>query len=121
MPLNLYLDDCADSDLLCDLLRNAGHTVVRPRDAGTTGEDDDVHLAYAVRNGFVLITKNPADFLALHNLDPNHPGIFAVYQDNDITRDMSDAEIVGAIGKIEATVPHGYPIAGEFHTLNNWR
>lgn len=121
MALDLYLDDCADSDLLVALLRRAGHGVVRPRDAGTTGEDDDVHLAHAVGRGLILVTKNPADFLALHSLDPNHPGIFAIYQDNDPTRDMSDAQVVAAIDRIEAAGRQGYPIAGEFHNLNAWR
>ena len=63
MALNLYLDDCADSNLLVDLLRQAGHTVVRPRDAGITGEDDDVHLAYAVGHNLILVTKNPQDLV----------------------------------------------------------
>jgi hypothetical protein len=121
VALNLYLDDCADSNLLVDLLRQAGHTVVRPRDAGITGEDDDVHLAYAVGHNLILVTKNPQDFRALHNQNPTHPGIFGVYQDNDVDKDMTDAEVVAAIGRIEATVPHGYPIAGEFHVLNDWR
>ncbi len=121
MALKLYLDDCADSNLLADLLHQAGHTVMRPRNSGLTGRDDDVHLAYAVQHGLVLITKNPQDFRVLHNQNPNHPGIFGVYQDNDPSRDMSDAESVAAIGRIEAAVPHGYSIAGEFHILNDWR
>jgi molybdopterin biosynthesis enzyme len=29
VSLNLYLDDCSNSDLLADLLRQAGHRVVR--------------------------------------------------------------------------------------------
>jgi hypothetical protein len=121
VALNLYLDDCADSNLLVQLLCQAGHTVVRPRDAGTTGSDDEVHLDYAVRHGLILVTKDPDDFRLLHQHNPTHQGIFGIYQDNDVSRDMSDAEIVAAIGRIEATVPHGYPLAGEFHVLNDWR
>jgi hypothetical protein len=121
VPLNLYLDDCADSTLLVDLLRQAGNTVVRPRDAGIMGQDDDVHLAYAVEHNLILVTKNPQDFRILHAQVPNHHGIFAIHQDNDVSRDMSDAEIVAAVGKIEATVLHGYQIAREFHSLNDWR
>ena len=83
MGLNLYLDDCANSDL--------------------------------------LITKNPRDFRALHNQDQNHPGILGIYQDNDPSRDMSDADVVAAIANIEDAVQHGYQIAGEFHNLNAWR
>ena len=121
MALNLALDDCANSDLLADLLRQAGHTVVRPTEVGTSGVDDDVHLAYAKSHGLVLITKDPDDFHLLHNLDQNHPGIFGVFQDNDVTRDMTQADIVLVIAKIEAAVPQGCPIAGEFHNLNAWR
>jgi hypothetical protein len=121
VALNLYLDDCANSDLLAQLLTQAGHTVVRPADAGTAWEADDVHFRYAQGHGLVLITKNPKDFRALHNQDQNHPGIFAIYQDNDPRRDMSDADVVAASANIEDAVPYGFQIAGEFHNLNAWR
>lgn len=67
MALNLYLDDCSNSDLLADLLRRAGHRVVRPTDEGIgmEGEDDPVHLGFAAAHGLTIITKNPADFKAL--------------------------------------------------------
>lgn len=42
MALSLYLDDCANSNLLAQLLTQAGHTVIRPADAGTAWEADDV-------------------------------------------------------------------------------
>jgi hypothetical protein len=80
-----------------------------------------VHFHYAQTHGLVLITKNPRDFLVLHNQDPIHSGIFAIYQDNDPTRDMRPADIVGAIAKIEDAVQYGYQIAGAFHNLNAWR
>ena len=121
MALNLYLDDCANADLLADLLTQAGHGVVRPGDTGTLGVADDLHLAYAAPHGLILVTKNPQDFRTLHDLDQKHAGIFAVYQDNDPTRDMSPADIVAAIWKIEQATQHGYVIAGEFHNLNAWR
>jgi predicted nuclease of predicted toxin-antitoxin system len=59
VALNLYLDDCANSDLLADLLTQAGHSVVRPADVGLTGEDDDVHLGHAIQHGLILVTKDP--------------------------------------------------------------
>jgi len=70
--------------------------------------------------GLVLITKNPKDFRALHNQDQNHPGILGIYQDNDSSRDMSDADVVAAIANFEKAVQHGYQMAGEFHNLNAW-
>lgn len=122
MPLSLYLDDCADSTTLHGLLQAAGHTVVRPRDAGTTGLPDADHLDYARRHGLVVVTRNPLDFELLHQADPNHPGIFAIYQDNDPTRDMTFRQIVDPGDRIEeAYDTAGLPIAGAFHALNHWR
>jgi len=125
VALNLYLDDCSNSDLLADLLQRAGHRVVRPTVAGVRldGEDDDVHFAFATANDLTIIRKNPADYYPLHELAvPTHPGILGVYQDTDPSRDMSDAEIVGAIANIEAATQHGGdPIPGHFFVLNQWR
>lgn len=124
MALNLYLDDCSNSDLLATLLRQAGHQVLRPTDnaVGLEGEHDHVHFAFAAAQGLAIITKNPADFKALHDLDQRHSGILAVYQDNDSSRDMSNADIVRAIRNLEeATQQGGPPIQGDFHTLNDWR
>jgi hypothetical protein len=124
VALKLYLDDCSNSDLLADFLRQAGHEVVRPSDEGVglIGEDDDVHFAFAAVHGLTLITKNPADFKSLHDLDARHAGILAVYQDNDPSRDMSSADIVRTIRNLEeAAQQGGSPIHGEFHILNDWR
>jgi hypothetical protein len=110
VALGLYLDDCSNSNLLADLLQRAGHRVVRPTDSdvGLDGADDDLHFLYAVANDLTLITKNPADFLLLDEAsEPNHPGILGVYQDNDASRDMSDADIVRAIANLEAAVHSG--------------
>ena len=121
MALHLYLDDCANSDLLALALRQAGRTVVRPGDVGTAWKADLVHFRYAQQHSLVLVTKNPGDFLALHRQDQNHGGIFAIYQDNNVSKDMTDADVVAAIANIEDAVQHGYQIAGEFHNLNAWR
>jgi hypothetical protein len=124
VALNLYLDDCSNSDLLAVLLHQAGHTVKRPNDPDVNllGEDDDVHLAFAANKGLAIITKNPADFLDLHNANRQHGGILAVHQDNHPTRDMSDAEIVKAIKNLEeASNLGGDPVPGMYHILNNWR
>jgi hypothetical protein len=124
VALSLYLDDCANSDLLAELLGQAGHRVVRPTEpaVGLQGEDDDVHFNFAAANGLTIITKNPSDFLQLHESGGVHHGILAVYQDNDRSRDMSDAEIVKTIAHLEnAAKRGGDPVAGRFHILNSWR
>jgi len=86
------------------------------------GEEDQVHFAFAAAQGLAIITKNPADFKALHDADPRHSGILGVYQDNDPSRDMSNADIVRAIRNIEEAAQRGgSPLQGQFHTLNDWR
>ena len=124
MALRLYLDDCAFSHNLRDLLLAAGHHVVVPVDAGLRGEDDDRHFEYAVQHQLILVTKNPGDFSLLHEQhlaqQQAHPGIFAVYQDNDITRDMSDREIVQAIGNVETTYQSA-SVSNQFVSLNQFR
>jgi len=58
----------------------------------------------------------------LHEADQEHFGILAVYQDNDVGRDMSAAEIVKAIKNLEeAAQIGGDPIERKFHRLNDWR
>ena len=120
MSLKIYLDDCAFSRRLRDLLKKAGHTVKVPADVvpPLTGADDGVHFTYAQVTGYTLLTFNPRDFKALHDADPHHSGILAVYQDNDPTRDMSYRDIVQAIDNLEHNVDK---IAGGFWSLNACR
>jgi hypothetical protein len=120
--MDFYLDDCADADLLVDLLERAGHCVYTPRSEGTAGEDDPVHLSHAAAHGYTLITKNPDDFELLHNdrrqQGQTHAGILLIYQDNNRRKDMRSADIVRAIARLLAS---GLPIANELHVLNHWR
>lgn len=120
MSLALYLDDCAFSHELKQLLLEAGHDVETPFDVHPplSGEDDAVHFAHAKAVGRVILTLNPRDFKELHNQNPDHPGILAVYQDNDPTKDMSYRQIVKAIANLEGT---GVTIAGGFWSLNAYR
>jgi len=99
-------------------LEAAGHLVTTPRQAGIIGRDDEVHFRYAAENSLILVTKNPDDFLELHQKDSQHAGIFLVYQDNDPDRDMSHADIVRAITNMEQA---GIAFGGSCHILNAWR
>jgi hypothetical protein len=124
VALALYLDDCAFSHPLRTLLLAAGHQVTVPADAGLTGRPDEEHLTFAARRGLIVLTRNPQDFLDLHDAwraaGRDHSGIFLVYQDNDVNRDMSDADIVRAVGNVEAV--HGAGgIANQVFSLNQYQ
>jgi hypothetical protein len=120
--MNLYLDDDSYKRALVALLTKAAHTVVVPADVGLTGRPDPVHLCYALAHGRALLTKNYRDFPHLHDLvlgcGGHHSGILMVRQDNDPSRDMSDPDIVKAIGKLERA---GYVVADQLVVLNHWR
>jgi hypothetical protein len=122
MPFSIYLDDCSDDDYLINLLRHAGYVIVSPRDGGTLGWDDADHLEYATQHGHALLTHDPQDFQALHNVwqsqGRQHPGLLLVYQDNDSSRDMTANDIVRALENLLAS---GLPIVNTIHTLNHWR
>ena len=122
MALSLYLDDCADDDTLIALLRRAGHQVQTPRLARTSGVSDSEHLDYAARNSYTLLTKDPADFLELHkewqNMRRSHSGLLLVYEEKDVSKNMSRTEIVAAIQSLLAAA---VPIVNHVHILNHWR
>ncbi|MGH8010536.1 MAG: DUF5615 family PIN-like protein [Candidatus Binatia bacterium] len=122
MPLALYLDDCADDDTLAALLCQAGHRVHTPRQAGISGALDSDHLAYAVRHGYTLLTKDPGDFLDLHThwqtLNRAHSGILLIYEEKEVSKNMSRVQIVAAIENLLAS---GIAVANTIHILNQWR
>ena len=107
---------------MATLLRRAGHAVHTPRSTGMSGSSDDEHLSYAARHGYVLLTKDPDDFLDLHlhwhATNRTHSGILLVYEEKEVNKNMSRAQVVIAI---EHLVASGIPIANESHTLNHWR
>jgi hypothetical protein len=120
LSLKLYLDDCAYSRRLCQLLREAGHDVQTPVDLvpSLLGADDAAHFAHAQAAGRAILTLNARDFKALHDRDADHAGILVVYQDNDPRKDMRYADIVRAIANLERSVPR---VAGGFWILNLYR
>lgn len=122
MPLSLYLDDCADDDILAALLRRAGHQVYTPRSTGTSGVSDDEHLVYAANHKYTLLTKDPDDFLELHlhwrATNRTHSGVLLIYEEKEVNKNMNRTQIVLAIDHL---VVSGVPLANEIHTLNHWR
>lgn len=119
MSLRIYLDDCAFSHRLRQLLVQSGHEVQVPADVSPlTGAKDETHFTHARTAGYLLFTYNPQDFLQLHKQFPKHPGILAVYQDNNLDKDMSYVEIVRAIQNLEQLK---LELANEFWILNRFR
>jgi predicted nuclease of predicted toxin-antitoxin system len=120
--MKLYLDDNFADPVLARMLRNAGHDVQLPVDAGMARKKDPVHLAHAIREGRVCLTYNYGDFEDLHDLilqaQGHHPGIWVVGRDNHPKRDLGKPGIVRAIAKLRAAK---VPIADEYIILNQWR
>jgi len=91
--MRLYLDDDSIATLLVKLLRQAGHDLLLPAQAGLTGDSDAAQLERAIREQRVLVSKNHDDFEDLHRLvitsSGHHPGILIIRQDNDPARDMT--------------------------------
>ncbi len=120
--MNLYLDDNFADQTLAGQLRKAGHTVVRPADAGLLGVSDARHLAYAIQHRLVLLTKDRVDFRDLHELleaaGGKHTGILLAAYDNHKAKDMKTKHVVAAVGNLEQS---GTPIAGQLIVLNQWR
>jgi predicted nuclease of predicted toxin-antitoxin system len=120
--MRLYLDDDLAWPLLASLLRQAGHDVQLPTDAGMSGADDPVHLTHAIRDGRATLSGNHDDFENLHDLiiqaSGHHPGILVVRRDNNPRRDLSPRGIVRAIRNLESA---GVPLADRFYILNHWR
>jgi hypothetical protein len=118
MPLTIYLDDCSDDDDRILFLTQAGHTVISPRTTGTKDSKDPEHLEYATTHGYVLLTPNPVDFRRLHRdwqaKGRAHSGIFLIYQENNVRKDMDHPDIVRAIGNLLAS---GLPIVNEIESF----
>jgi hypothetical protein len=120
LSLRIYLDDCAFSYRLRQLLVTAGHIVQIPAevDPPLTGQADEVHFTHVRATGQLILTYNPADFERLHGQYPDHPGILAVYQDNNPARDMTYADVVRAIANLQEI---GVTFAGGFWPLNAYQ
>lgn len=80
--IRLLVDEDAQHRNLAPVLRARGMDVVTVSEAALTGEEDEVVLAFAAREGRALYTFNVRDFCRLHSeyLQQNreHAGIIAV-------------------------------------------
>jgi predicted nuclease of predicted toxin-antitoxin system len=120
--MRLYVDDDTVEHQLLKLLEEAHHDCWRPPSAGRRESvKDHVHLALAIRDGRVFVTKNYLDFAELHDLimaaEGHHPGILIIRKDND-QREMKPRQIVGAIANL---VQSGFETVDQLVVLNNYR
>ena len=117
MSLRLLIDEDTQAKLLVILLKRAGHDVVTVNDIDFMGRIDPLVLDFARKDNRVLLTQNCDDYEALHEINPNHPGILAVYNDDNPSKNMSFKAIVRAISNLEAA---SIPLPGQFIPLNAW-
>ena len=120
--MRLYLDDNITDRRVVAQLHRMSHVVLLPAAVGYSGASDAKHLAYAIREGYVLLTQNYQDFLDLHDLiltaGGHHSGLLLLYTEHDPTRDMTPRRIAVAITKLEAA---RVPLANQVYVLNHWR
>lgn len=117
MSLRLLMDEDSQDRRLVKLLQEAGHDVITANEAGLMSQPDSRVFRYACSTNRVLLTLNCRDFEALHEVNPNHSGILAVYQDVNPLKKMSFKAIVKAIANLEAA---SVPLASQFIPLNQW-
>ncbi len=117
MSLKLLIDEDSQALPLVKMLRKANHDVVTVNEANLIGQPDNIVLEYASQNSRIVLTRNCRDFKTLHEAKPNHPGIFAVYQEANPLKKMSRKDIVTAIANLEATQ---ISLQNQFISLNHW-
>lgn len=116
--MRLLVDEDTQAKTLVRLLREAGHDVLTAEAAGLNSMADAEVLRRANQEQRVLLTRNCADFRALHDAIPDHFGILAVYQDADPAKNPSYADIVRALANLSSS---GVSVSGAFIVVNAWR
>jgi predicted nuclease of predicted toxin-antitoxin system len=117
LSLPLLLDEDSQAKRLVNLLKQASHDVITVNEAGLMSKPDSVVLDYARQEGRTLLTRNCDDFQNLHQLNPVHSGILAVYQHPDPSKTMNYQQIVKAIANLETAE---FSSDNQFISLNQW-
>jgi predicted nuclease of predicted toxin-antitoxin system len=115
--LRVLVDEDTQAHRLIEMLRVNGHDVLTIAEASVTGISDASVMELARVQQRVLLTRNCDDFLAIHQGNPEHSGILAIYQDADPMKNMSYAAIVKAIDNLQNT---GLSLKGQFVVLNQY-
>lgn len=117
MSLRLLLDEDSQAKYLVNLLKVAGHDVVTVNEASLASRSDANVLDYARQEQRVLLTRNCDDFHELHQANPKHSGILAIYQNSDSSKNMNYQTIVKAIANLEIA---NFYLENQFVILNQW-
>ena len=115
--MRLLLDEDTQARRLVLLLRGEGHDILTLGETGQVGASDPEVMRIAVATDRVLLTRNCADYLALHRGLGDHPAILCVFQDADPTKSMSWHDIARALKNLETAA---VPLQGQFMALNAW-
>jgi predicted nuclease of predicted toxin-antitoxin system len=113
----MLLDEDSQAKYLVNLLLAAGHDIATTSSVDLNNRPDSNVLEFARQNDRVLLTRNCFDYQELHQLNPTHSGILAIYQDADSAKNMNYKQIVQAIANLESA---GYTIRNQFIILNQW-
>jgi hypothetical protein len=116
--VKLLVDEDSQSKRLLALLREYGHDVVSASEMGLNGLPDRQVLLAAFEAGRVLLTRNPQDFLDLHEQEVEHAGILIVNQDRVQSKNMNRDDIARAIHNLESTE---WPLDRQLVRLNDWQ
>jgi predicted nuclease of predicted toxin-antitoxin system len=113
----MLLDEDSQAKYLVNLLQSAGHDVITVKSVDLMNHPEALVLDFARQSKRVLRTRDCDDFQELHQINPLHSGIFAVYQGSDLSKNMSYQHILKAIVNLEAAE---YMVQNQFIILNQW-
>lgn len=113
--MRLLPDEDIQARRLVLLLRAEGHDILTLGETGQAGASDLEVLRIAVATDRVLLTRNCADYLALHRESLDHRGILCIFQDAAPTKAMSWHDISRALRNLETAA---VPLRGHFMALN---
>ena len=115
--LHLLLDEDSQARRLVELLRARGHDVLTVGNSDQAGASDSAVLKLAASTDRILLTRNCADYLALHEQGAAHSGILCVYQDSNPAKTMSYENIACALTNLGHSEIR---LEGVFLALNAW-
>lgn len=118
MSLQILVDEDSQAKILVKKLRDTGYDVLTVAEAGLNGRADSIIFEYAKSTRRVLLTQNCADFLELHEADPDHHGILLVYKNSSPEKDMSVDQIVSSIANVQSS---GIDLRKQVIALNLYR